>query len=93
MGSVNQEDFDFRCAAQNNLCAICGQDEKERGAGGGSKVLSLDHDHSDGALRGILCSKCNKRLGHFDADPENLVRAYRYMRAHYQKLPHESNVT
>lgn len=53
---------------QNGLCAICARPERER------KVLSLDHDHDTGEIRGLLCSNCNKGLGFFD-DNAALVRA------------------
>ena len=41
---------------QGHECAICGAREK----------LVLDHDHSNGQVRGFLCSKCNVKIGHVE---------------------------
>lgn len=47
-----QELFD----AQNGKCAICGITPLD-------KHLSIDHDHESGAIRALLCNKCNLALG------------------------------
>lgn len=39
----------------------------------------LDHDHNNGRVRGILCDKCNKGLGHFSDSPISLLRAVAYI--------------
>ncbi len=43
--------------AQNRRCAICGapHDEQKRG-------LAVDHCHTTGKVRGLLCSPCNSQL-------------------------------
>jgi hypothetical protein len=38
----------------------------------------IDHDHTTGRVRGLLCPGCNLALGHFD-DPEILRRALDYV--------------
>ena len=52
-------------------CIICGADEK----------LVVDHDHTTGALRGMLCNHCNRGLGHFRDDPMLLEFAAQYLYA------------
>ena len=42
---------------QHNVCAICGRPEKT------GRMLSVDHDHATGAIRGLLCNACNTSLG------------------------------
>jgi hypothetical protein len=47
-------DYDRLLEAQNYVCAICG--------GGSRTRLSVDHRHSDGVVRGLLCRRCNNQL-------------------------------
>lgn len=60
--------------AQDGLCAICGKPGRSRG-------LHVDHDHSTGAVRGLLCHPCNSGMGMFGDDPEVLASAIKYLRA------------
>jgi 5-methylcytosine-specific restriction endonuclease McrA len=57
---------------QNYKCALCGDHAAEH----------VDHRHSDGELRGVLCFNCNRALGYFDDDWEILCRAGDYLEAH-----------
>jgi hypothetical protein len=41
--------------------------------------LAIDHDHSTGAVRGLLCRSCNTGLGHFRDDPMLMERAIGYL--------------
>lgn len=51
-------------------CVICGDDG----------LLVVDHDHDTGQVRGMLCSHCNRGLGHFRDDPLLLEFAAEYLR-------------
>jgi hypothetical protein len=71
-------------AAQWGLCAICGKGENTLGGGSGKTpmvlmVLSVDHDHHTGKVRGLLCSACNRGLGSFGHDAKLLLAAARYL--------------
>lgn len=50
-------------------CTICGMEVK----------LVVDHDHITGKIRGMLCSHCNRGLGHFRDDPTLLEFAAQYL--------------
>lgn len=68
--------------AQDNACAICGS-----GFDGVTKstVPHIDHRHEPGLpsrmgpVRGLLCTRCNKGLGHFSDSPEVLRAAIAYL--------------
>lgn len=64
-------------AAQANRCAICGTE-----AGIGKNGLHLDHDHTTGKVRALLCGPCNNGLGLFKDDPARLRAAAAYLEAH-----------
>lgn len=51
-------------------CVICGISEVK---------LCVDHDHTTGAIRGILCNNCNQGIGQFKDDPELLEFARIYL--------------
>ena len=55
-----------------------GPDGVKRGADGGGR-FHIDHDHSTGKVRGLLCTACNMGLGLFKDDPEMLLRAIDYL--------------
>ena len=41
----------------------------------------IDHCHESGAVRGILCKRCNWALGWFDDDPTRILAAHLYLTA------------
>lgn len=45
----------------------------------GSKYPVVDHCHTDGHIRGILCNECNRGLGYFHDSREALHRATLYV--------------
>jgi hypothetical protein len=58
--------------SQGGGCAICGNPPKTR-------RLSVDHDHKTGAVRGLLCFRCNRALPTY-ATVEWLDAAATYLR-------------
>lgn len=71
---------------QNGVCAICEQPET-RIVGGTLSSLAVDHNHSTGGLRELLCFRCNNGIGHFGDDPEIVDRASAYLRRHASQSP------
>ncbi len=67
---LTQDDYDRMSAEQDGRCAICGGGPR----GDSNAVLSVDHDHETGKVRGLLCGPCNKAIGLL-ADNPNLLRA------------------
>lgn len=78
---LSWEQYQAMWAEQEGKCKVplCGRELLPTGQS--SHSVAVDHDHAikgvDG-VRGLLCSKCNKGIGHFQDDPELLrsVAAY-----------------
>jgi hypothetical protein len=60
---------------QGGVCAIC----SENNPGGRRKYMAVDHDHSTGVVRGILCNNCNRALGLLKDNADILRRAADYI--------------
>lgn len=58
---------------QAATCFICGATDRR---------LYIDHDHTTGAYRGMLCNHCNSGLGKFDDNIEMLRKAIAYLESH-----------
>lgn len=71
---ITLEEYNYLYDRQNGCCLICMRSEAELG-----KRLVCDHDHSNGQVRGLLCSQCNKTLGSFKDDIERFKKAIRYL--------------
>ena len=61
-------------AAQENRCAVCGDEPAE------GKALHIDHNHESGAVRGLLCGHCNRAIGLFRDDADVIEQAAAYLR-------------
>lgn len=59
---------------QKDVCAICLQPCTS------GRFLAVDHDHDNGQIRGLLCTRCNIGLGQFQDSIEILCSAVRYLR-------------
>ncbi len=64
---------------QGGVCAICGRPPT---GGLRTKRLFVDHDHTTGAVRGLLCTACNNALGQFQDSQEILDKAKAYLQKH-----------
>lgn len=61
--------------AQGNSCKICRISFEDAAA------MHIDHCHTSGRVRGLLCSKCNQAIGLLQEDPEIIREAARYIEA------------
>lgn len=73
--------------AQQGLCGCCNRPETVK-RGGKTKWLAVDHCHSTGAIRGLLCVNCNNGIGRFRDDPVLLRKAADYLDRHAMKPKH-----
>jgi len=67
------EDYDQMLLKQNGVCKICG---KKCSSG---RRLAVDHCHTTGKVRGLLCGRCNQGIGHFQDDSGRLLIAAAYL--------------
>jgi len=70
--NITLVDYDYMLEEQGHECAICGTEPfKER--------FKVDHCHTTGRVRGLLCNHCNLMLGHAQDNKEVLNKAIRYL--------------
>lgn len=67
------EERDAMAAAQHGLCAICNTPPAK---------LVVDHCHSTGTIRKLLCSACNTAIGLFQEDCGRMLAAIQYLEEH-----------
>jgi hypothetical protein len=67
------EEYDEMLASQGGGCFICARPPRE------DISLHVDHDHSTGEIRGILCFRCNNALADFQEDQHLLEKAAAYL--------------
>lgn len=73
---ITREWYDTTLENQGGCCAICQTAEVGRK---GHTHFHVDHDHSTGEVRGLLCDLCNRGLGYFKDDGPLLVQAAKYL--------------
>lgn len=64
---------------QENLCAICDGEGFVMATTHKMKLV-VDHCHTSGQVRGLLCHNCNRALGLLKDSEEALQRALNYLR-------------
>lgn len=77
---MTDQDYEELFLAQNGMCAICNREEQVHR--NGKKIrLAVDHCHTIGHVRGLLCNSCNKYvLGMLENNPGALQRLLEYLR-------------
>lgn len=65
---ITLEEYNERLEFQGGVCAIC------KCPPTGRFQLAVDHCHSTGMIRGLLCSFCNHGIGNFRDDVERWLR-------------------
>jgi hypothetical protein len=70
------EQYEAMLEAQGGGCFICGRPPRV------DISLHVDHDHSTGKVRGILCFRCNNARADFQENTQLLRKAIGYLAAH-----------
>lgn len=76
---ITDVEYNARLESQKGVCAICGTDTPTENHDETRPHLYVDHCHTSGAVRGLLCGNCNTGLGFFKDNPERLKAAIQYL--------------
>jgi hypothetical protein len=74
---LTPEAYDSLLSSQSGLCAICRRPP-------GKRRLAVDHDHTTGAVRALLCHACNCVVGFAETSGVPLRAAEAYILLHTQ---------
>ena len=69
---ITLDEYDKLFEEQKGVCAICKQLETKKHVTGAIYRLSVDHNHKNGIIRGLLCKRCNIILGQFEVDSKGV---------------------
>ena len=72
---ITLDDFNRMLASQGGHCALCPSLPEDQKNG----TLVVDHCHSTGKIRGLLCNPCNTAIGLFRESKETLKKAIDYL--------------
>lgn len=77
---ITLDDYNNMLTEQGGKCMICKNTETSvENKTGNVKDLAVDHCHSTGKIRGLLCFRCNTTIGRFEDDIELLKSAIKYI--------------
>lgn len=80
---LTEERYAKLLAEQDGKCSICLKLEARLNwRSQKPTLLSVDHNHTTGDVRGLLCTSCNRALGLFGDSLETLRSAVTYLERH-----------
>jgi len=71
---ISVEEYEALLINQNYKCAICSIEQCPSG-----RNFAVDHNHTTGKIRGLLCSNCNTSLGRMKDSKQLLQKAIEYL--------------
>jgi len=75
---IGLDDYNTMLEDQGGKCAICGTSEP----GHGGNRFCIDHCHTTGKVRGLLCMPCNVSIGHLKDNVQLIENALNYVKVH-----------
>ena len=72
--------YENKLEEQKEVCAICSCDSS--GLRGKDDMFCVDHCHTTGQPRALLCHKCNAGIGMLKDNPILVARAWTYLKQH-----------
>ena len=76
---IDSDEYERLLTEQGGRCKICNSDKPGRKT---NKFFSVDHNHTTGKVRGLLCSKCNSAIGLMQDSSAILRKAAEYLDQH-----------
>ena len=76
---VTEQQWNEMIGRQNHQCAICGEVLRIDATVKGNDRPHVDHCHTTGQVRGILCSRCNIAIGAMKDSPHIAICAAYYL--------------
>lgn len=73
---ITEEQYNEMLTTQNNKCALCETLDSP------TRRLAVDHDHTTGKIRALLCDRCNRGIGLMNEDTMRLRAAIEYLERH-----------
>lgn len=77
---ISIEEYAYMFYEQEGKCSICKRLHSEFARG-----LVVDHNHTTGLIRGLLCDNCNRALGFFKDNIDSIVSAISYINQNTNK--------
>lgn len=71
---IGLEEYNSLFIKQEGCCAVCGIHQSSL-----TRSLAVDHCHSSGKVRGLLCGKCNTALGLLNESEQIMKNLISYM--------------
>lgn len=75
--NITIEQYDSMLKSQDKKCSICENKFNDK-----SKRFAVDHCHTTGKIRGLLCFHCNTGIGKLKDSVELLEKAIIYLKSH-----------
>lgn len=75
---LTENDYARMLQEQNGCCAVCGTDKPT----GRWKAFAVDHNHTTGKVRALLCNECNRGIGLLKDNATLLRKAADYLDLH-----------
>lgn len=84
--NLTSEEYWNMFIKQEGKCAICGLYEQSKNKNGRPYMLSVDHNHKTGKVRGLLCYKCNTMLGVACDNSMILIGGVKYLKKQHRRI-------
>lgn len=77
---ITAAEYDATLVRQGGVCRLCGKLNRD------GRRLHVDHCHTSGEVRELLCDNCNRGLGSFADNPQLLRKAASYLIRHQKRI-------